>query len=52
MEDRTDQLEQRIDKVEADQVAAEFRIHSDTERMLDGLLQEVRTIADLLTDRT
>ena len=25
------------------------RIHSDTERMLDGLLQEVRAIADLLT---
>ena len=26
----------------------EWRIHSDTERMLDGLLQEVRAIADRL----
>ena len=46
---RTRQLEQRIDQVEADRQAAEYRIHSDTERMLDGLLQEVRAIADLLT---
>jgi len=46
---RTRTLEQRIDQVEADRQAAEFRIHSSTERMLDGLLQEVRTIADLLT---
>jgi predicted nuclease with TOPRIM domain len=46
---RTRQLEQRIDQVEADRQAAEHRIHSDTERMLDGLLQEVRDIADLLT---
>jgi hypothetical protein len=46
---RQDQLERRIDQVEADRQAAEYRIHSDTERMLDGLLQEVRTIADLLT---
>jgi hypothetical protein len=27
---------------------AEYRIHSDTERMLDGLLDEVRAIADRL----
>ena len=46
---RTRLLEQRIDQVEADRLAAEYRIHSDTERMLDGLLQEVRAIADLLT---
>jgi antitoxin (DNA-binding transcriptional repressor) of toxin-antitoxin stability system len=46
---RTRLLEQRIDQVEADRQAAEYRIHSDTERMLDGLLQEVRAIADLLT---
>jgi antitoxin (DNA-binding transcriptional repressor) of toxin-antitoxin stability system len=46
---RTRQLEQRIDQVEADRQAAEYRIHTDTERMLDGLLQEVRAIADLLT---
>ena len=49
IDDRTRTLEQRIDQVEADRVAAEYRIHSDTERMLDGLLQEVRAIADLLT---
>ena len=46
---RTQQLEQRIDQVEADRQAAEARIHNDTEQMLDGLLQEVRSIADLLT---
>jgi predicted nuclease with TOPRIM domain len=49
IDDRTRGLEQRIDQVEADRQAAEHRIHSDTERMLDGLLQEVRAIADLLT---
>ncbi|HEX5712169.1 MAG TPA: hypothetical protein VFX85_02520, partial [Solirubrobacterales bacterium] len=36
---RTEALEQRINQVEADRQAAEYRIHSDTERMLDGLLQ-------------
>jgi hypothetical protein len=49
IDDRTRILEQRIDRVEADRQAAEYRIHTDTERMLDGLLQEVRSIADLLT---
>jgi len=49
IDERTSRLEQRIDQVEADRQAAEYRIHSDTERMLDGLLQEVRTIADLLS---
>jgi flagellar motility protein MotE (MotC chaperone) len=51
IDERTDRLEQRIDQVEADRQAAEYRIHSDTERMLDGLLQEVRAIANLLTSR-
>jgi vacuolar-type H+-ATPase subunit I/STV1 len=46
---RTQALEQRIDRVEADRQAAEYRIHTDTERMLDGLLQEMRAIANLLT---
>jgi hypothetical protein len=46
---RTRRLETRIDQVEADRAAAEVRIHSDTERMLDGLLAEVRAIANLLT---
>jgi hypothetical protein len=49
IDDRTRLLEVRIDQVEADRQAAEYRIHCDTERMLDGLLQEVRAIADLLT---
>lgn len=49
IDDRTKRLEQRIDQVEADRAAAEVRIHSDTERMLDGLLEEVRSIADMLT---
>jgi chromosome segregation ATPase len=47
---RTKHHEARIDQVESDRAAAEYRIHSDTERMLDGLLQEVRDIADLLTE--
>ncbi|HEX8753023.1 MAG TPA: hypothetical protein VF731_06360 [Solirubrobacterales bacterium] len=49
IDERTQRLEQRIDQVEADRAAAEVRIHSDTERMLDGLLREVRGIADMLT---
>lgn len=49
---RTAALEQRIDQVEADRQAAEYRLHTETERMLDGLLQEVRAIADLLTRST
>ena len=48
VDDRTRALEQRIDQVEADRQAAEYRLHTETERMLDGLLQEVRTIANLL----
>lgn len=50
LDERTQQLEARIDQVESDRAAAEVRIHTDTERMLDGLLQEVREIADLLTN--
>lgn len=49
VDDRTRALEQRIDQVEAERQAAEYRLHTETERMLDGLLQEVRTIANLLT---
>ena len=51
IDERTDKLEKRLDQVEADRQAAEFRIHSDTERMLDGLLAEVRAIADLLSEQ-
>ena len=49
LDDRTDRLERRIDKVEADREAAEVRIHNNTEMMLDGLLRDVREIANLLT---
>ena len=47
--DRTDALEQRLDQVEQDRKYAEWRIHTNNEQMLDGLLQEIRAIADLLT---
>jgi hypothetical protein len=47
--ERTNALEQRINQVESDRQAAEYRIHAETERLLDGLLHEVRAIADLLT---
>jgi hypothetical protein len=49
VEQRTERLEARIDQVESDRAAAEVRIHTATERMLDELLQEIRTIADLFT---
>jgi hypothetical protein len=48
LEDRTKALEQRLDGIDAERRLAEYRIHSDTERMLDGLLDEVRAIADRL----
>lgn len=48
MDARTDRIERRIDQVEADRQAAEVRIHNGTELMLDGLLHEVRAIADRL----
>jgi hypothetical protein len=46
---RLSKLERRIDQVEQDRKYAEWRIHTNTEQMLDGLLREVRAIADLLT---
>lgn len=46
---RLNKLERRIDQVEQDRQQAEWRIHTNTEAMLDGLLKEVRAIADLLT---
>jgi chromosome segregation ATPase len=48
-EKRIDKLERRIDQVEQDRKQAEWRIHTNTEQMLDGLLREIRAIADLLT---
>lgn len=49
---RIGKIERRIDQVEADRQHAEWRIHTNTEQMLDGLLKEVRAIADLLTRST
>jgi phenylalanyl-tRNA synthetase alpha subunit len=46
---RIGKLERRVDQVEQDRQQAEWRIHTNTEAMLDGLLREVRAIADLLT---
>ena len=51
LEDRTETLEKRLDSIDAERRMTEWRIHSDTERMLDGLLQEVRAIADRLENR-
>jgi predicted nuclease with TOPRIM domain len=48
LEDRTSALETRLDSLGTERRLAEWRIHSDTEQMLDGLLQEVRAIADRL----
>ncbi len=51
LEDRTSTLEKRLDDLAAERRLAEWRIHSDTEQMLDGLLGEVREIADRLEGR-
>jgi hypothetical protein len=48
VETRTHALEQRLDEVEQERKYAEWRIHTSTEQMLDGLLQEIRAIADVL----
>jgi hypothetical protein len=48
MDKRVGKLERRIDQVEQDRKYAEWRLHTNTEAMLDGLLKEVRAIADLL----
>jgi len=45
---RIDKLERRIDQIEQDRQYAEWRIHTNTEQMLDGLLREIRAIGDLL----
>jgi t-SNARE complex subunit (syntaxin) len=49
LDTQTQNLERRVDQVEQDRKYAEWRIHTNTEAMLDGLLREVRAIADLLT---
>jgi len=53
LEKRTDKrfnkLERRLDQAEQERKYGEWRIHTNTEQMLDGLLKEVRAIADLIT---
>lgn len=49
IDERTRALERRLDAFEQERKYAEWRIHTNTEAMLDGLLREVRAIADLLT---
>jgi len=46
---KTAELAARLDQVEQERKYAEWRIHANNEAMLDGLLREVRAIADLLT---
>jgi prefoldin subunit 5 len=48
IDDRTKTLEQRLDGLDDERRMVEYRIHAETERMLDGLLSEVRAIADRL----
>jgi hypothetical protein len=49
LDKRIGKLERRIDQIEQDRKYAEWRIHTNTEHMLDGLLREIKAIADLLT---
>jgi predicted RNase H-like nuclease (RuvC/YqgF family) len=51
VDQRTDRLEERVDRLEAERREAEYRIHTNTENLLDGLLQEMRAIADKLERR-
>ena len=46
---RTAELESRLDRVEQERQYAEWRIHTNTEQMLDGLLREIKAIGELLT---
>jgi exonuclease VII large subunit len=52
LDDRTTTLENRLDSIDAERRLTEWRIHIDTAQMLDGLLQEVRGIADRLEGKT
>jgi hypothetical protein len=46
---RLQDLEQRLETAERERQYGEWRIHTNTEAMLDGLLREVRAIGDLLS---
>ena len=52
LETRTTTLEQRLDSMDLERRQTEWRIHTDTAHMLDGLLQEVRGIADRLEGKS
>ena len=52
LEDRTEVLEKRLDSMDAERRLTEWRIHTDTAHMLDGLLGQVRAIADRLEGKT
>jgi hypothetical protein len=49
VERRVQDLEERFETFERERLHAEWRIHANTEVMLDGLLRDVRAIADLLS---
>jgi len=49
VEERTRGIEERLSAAEQERRYAEWRIHTNTEQMLDGLLREIRGIADLLS---
>jgi hypothetical protein len=49
LDERTRELERRLEASEEDRKYAEWRLHTNTEQMLDGLLREIKAIADLLT---
>jgi succinate dehydrogenase/fumarate reductase flavoprotein subunit len=51
IEERTSRVEERLEQLDEERRLAEYRIHTETERMLDGLLDEVRAIADRLEGR-
>lgn len=45
---RIEELERRLEREEQERRHAEWRIHTNTELLLDGLLRETRAIADRL----
>ena len=49
LDKRIDKLSRRIDQIEQDRQYAEWRIHTNTEQMLDGLLREIKAIGELLS---
>jgi len=49
LDERTRILEQRLEQSDQERKYGEWRIHTNTEQMLDGLLREIRAIGDLLT---